>query len=88
MNDDALFAPLSNYREGASKLTGISNKMISRIKGDSENADPMKRQDGAFATLTSVKYVYIVKSYTTNKITNYYNKTISLILGFEPLSLH
>ena len=28
--NDVLFAPLSNYREGASKLTGISNKTISR----------------------------------------------------------
>ena len=36
--NDALFAPLSNYREEASKLTGISNKTISRIKADSENA--------------------------------------------------
>ena len=36
--NNALFAPLSNYREGASKLTGISNKTISRIKADSENA--------------------------------------------------
>ena len=26
------------YQEGASKLTGISNKMISGIKADSENA--------------------------------------------------
>ena len=36
--NNALFAPLSNYREGASKLTGISNKTLSRIKADSENA--------------------------------------------------
>ena len=36
--NDLLFASLSNYREGASKLTGISNKTISRIKADSENA--------------------------------------------------
>ena len=36
--NDALFAPLSNYREGASKLTRISNKTVSRIKADSENA--------------------------------------------------
>ena len=35
---DALFAPLSSYRRGASKLTGISNKTISRVKADSENA--------------------------------------------------
>ena len=35
---DALFAPLSNYREGASKLTGISNKTLSRIKAESEKA--------------------------------------------------
>ena len=36
--NDALLAPLSNYREGASKLTGKPNKTISRIKADSENA--------------------------------------------------
>ena len=36
--NNAQFAPLSNYSEGASKLTGISNKTISRIKADSENA--------------------------------------------------
>ena len=36
--NDALFATLSNHREGASKLTGLSNKTISRIKADSENA--------------------------------------------------
>ena len=36
--NDVLFAPLSKYREGASKLTGISNKIISCIKADSENA--------------------------------------------------
>ena len=36
--NDVLFAPLSNYREGASKPTGISNKTISGIKADSENA--------------------------------------------------
>ena len=36
--NDALFAPLSNYREGASKLTGISNKTLSRIKAESEKA--------------------------------------------------
>ena len=34
----ALFAPLSNYRERDSKLTGISSKTISRIKAESENA--------------------------------------------------
>ena len=36
--NDVLFAPLSNYRDGASKVTGISNKTISRIKASSENA--------------------------------------------------
>ena len=35
---DALFAPLSNYREGASKLADKSNKTISRIKADLVNA--------------------------------------------------
>ena len=53
-----LFAPLS---KGASKLTGISNKTISRIKADSENAvlTPRKprRDRMVLATLTSVKYV-------------------------------
>ena len=44
---DVLYAPLSNYREGASKLTGISNKTILRIKADSENVVLMNRQDGA-----------------------------------------
>ena len=34
--NDALFAPLSNYREGASMLTGISNKTLSRIKAELE----------------------------------------------------
>ena len=34
--DDVLFAPLSNYREGASQLTGISNKTLWRIKAESE----------------------------------------------------
>ena len=36
--NDVLFAPLSNDREGASKLAGISNQTILRIKADSENA--------------------------------------------------
>ena len=36
--NDVLFAPLSNNREEASKLTGISNKTTSRIKADSESA--------------------------------------------------
>ena len=35
--NDAPFAPLSNYKERASKLTGISNKTLSRIKAGSEN---------------------------------------------------
>ena len=34
--NDALIEPLSNYREGASKLTGISSKTLSRIKAESE----------------------------------------------------
>ena len=36
--NDVLFASLSNYRERASRLIGISNKTIWRIKADSENA--------------------------------------------------
>ena len=40
MNDALhVFAPLSNYRERLTgKLTGISNKTLSRTKADSENA--------------------------------------------------
>ena len=34
--NDVLFAPLSNYRERASKLTGISSKTLARIKAESE----------------------------------------------------
>ena len=61
--NDALFAPLSNSREGASKLTGISNKPLSRIKAESEKAvlAPWKPRSGGMkpsvATLTSVKDV-------------------------------
>ena len=36
--NDVLFAPLSNDRDGASKLTGIANQTILGIKADSENA--------------------------------------------------
>ena len=32
--NDVLCAPLSNYRQGASKLTGIANKTIWHIKAD------------------------------------------------------
>ena len=35
---DALLHHYQNYRERASKLTGISNKTISHIKADSENS--------------------------------------------------
>ena len=43
--NDELFAPSSNYREVANKLTGISNKTISRIKAaDSENGVPAARK--------------------------------------------
>ena len=34
--NDALFAPLSNYKERTSKLTGISNKTLSHIKAELE----------------------------------------------------
>ena len=47
--NDALFAPLSNYRKRASKLTGISNKTLSSIKAESEKVvlAPLKpRSDG------------------------------------------
>ena len=47
--NDALFAPLSNYRERASKLTGISNKTLSHIKDESEKVvlAPRKPRDEA-----------------------------------------
>ena len=43
--NDALSAQLSNYRERASKLTGISNKTLSRTKAESEKVvlAPRKR---------------------------------------------
>ena len=46
--NDVLCAPLSNYRQGASKLTGISNKTY-RMTGEwSPRAlEAMKRQDEA-----------------------------------------
>ena len=44
--NDALFAPLSNYREGASKLTDISNKTLSCIKAESEKVVLAPRSDG------------------------------------------
>ena len=47
--NDALFAPLSNYRERASKLTGISNKKLSCIKSKLEKvvlAHRKPRSDG------------------------------------------
>ena len=40
-----LFAPLSNYREGASKLTGILNTTLSRIKAESEKVVLAKPSD-------------------------------------------
>ena len=43
--NDALFAPLSNYREGASKMTGLSNKPLSRIKAESEKVVLAPRRD-------------------------------------------
>ena len=73
---DVLFAPLSNYIEGVvSKLTSISNKVISRIKADSglqsSRLGSHEETGWSLATLTSVKYVKIVKSDTTNKTTHY-----------------
>ena len=85
-------------REPASKLTSISNKTVSRIKADSENAvlapwkprrDRMELSDfDKCETCINCKIIQIVKSYSTNKTTNYIIKKISLILGFEPLFLH
>ena len=45
--NDALFAPLSNYREGASKMTGLSNNPLSRIKAESEKVVLTPRRDEA-----------------------------------------
>ena len=38
--NDALFAPLSNYKGRASMLTGISNKTLLRTKAGSERMVP------------------------------------------------
>ena len=57
--NDALFAPLSNYRERDSKLTGISNKTISCIKADMQSSRLGSHEETGWslATLTRVKYV-------------------------------
>ena len=54
--NDALFAPLSR----ASKLTGISNKTLSRIKAESEKvvlAPGKPRSDGMKPCDSRAKYV-------------------------------
>ena len=47
--NDALFELLSNYKERASKLTGISSKTLSRIKAELEKevctSETTKRRD-------------------------------------------
>ena len=59
--NDVQFAPLSNYRVGASKLTGISNKTISRIKLTRRmQSSPLGSHEEtrwSLETLTSMKYV-------------------------------
>ena len=46
--NDALFAPLSNYREITSKLTGIADKTFLHIKAESEKVvlAPLKPRSG------------------------------------------
>ena len=91
--NDVLFAPLSNYRDGASKVTGISNKTISLIKAGLENAVLAPRKpwrDRMELSDFDKCEIFINCKFTHNKQDNklYIIKNISLILGFEPLSLH
>ena len=79
--NDVLFAPSSNYREVASKLTGISNKTISCIKAaDSENAvlAPRKprRDRMELSDFDKCEICINCKITQTNKTKNYNNKTI------------
>ena len=78
-----LFSPLSNYREGVSKLTCISNKTLSRIKAESEKVVLAKPSDFN-------KCEICINCKITHKQDNrlYITKKRSLSLGFEPLSLH
>ena len=91
---DALFAPLSNYREGASKLTGISNKTFSRIKAESEKVvlAPQKPRNDGMKPSDFDKCEICINCKITHKQENklLYNKKRYLILGFQPLhvSLH
>ena len=71
--NDALFAPLSNHRERARKLTGISNKMLSRIKVETEKvvlAPRKPRSDGMKPSDFDKCEICILKSHT-NKTTYY-----------------
>ena len=73
--NDTLFAPLSNYREGASKLTGISNKMSSRINAESEKVvlAPWKpRSDRMKPSDFDRCEICINCKINTNKTLNYY----------------
>ena len=91
--NDALFAPLSNCREGTSKLTGISNKTLSRIKAESSEKvvlTPRKPRSDGMKPSDFDKCEICINCKITHKQDNklYIIKKRSLILGFEPLSLH
>ena len=70
--NDALFAPLTNYRERASKLTGISNKMLWRIKAKSDQVvlAPGKPQSDRIKPCDFDKCEICIKFKTTYKQDN------------------
>ena len=90
--NDALFVPLSNYRERASKLTGISNKTLSRIKAESEKVvlAPRKPRSDRMKPWEFDKCEICINCKISYEQDNklYLIKKRCLILSFEPLSLH
>ena len=70
--NDAIFAPLSNYRERASKLTGISNKSLSRIKAESEKVVlvPLKPGSDGMKPSDFDKYELCINCKITHKQDN------------------
>ena len=71
--NDALFALLSNYRERASKLTGISKKTFSRIKAKSGEVVlvPRKPLSDEMKPCDFIKCRICINFKITNKTTNY-----------------
>ena len=90
--NDALFVPLSNYRERASKLPGIPNKTLSHIKAESEKLvlAPWKPRSDGMKPCDFDKCGICINCKITHKQDNklYIIIKRSLILGFEPLSLY